>query len=564
MRDGEQSYELADAKDQNAGVALDDFVGFMPAHSYIYTPTGQMWPASSVNSRIAPVLLVDEDGEPILDGDRKEQYLSASAWLDKNRPVEQMTWAPGLPMLIEDRLVSNGGWIKRDGVTCFNLYRPPLPLPNGDASKADAWIQHILRIYDEDTAGHIIKYFAFKVQQPEVKINHAVMFGGDQGIGKDTICAPLKYAVGAWNFIEVSPKHISGRFNGYAKAVILRVSEARDLGEVNRFDFYEQMKVLTASPPEVLRVDEKHMREYDIFNVCGVIITTNYKTNGIYLPTDDRRHFVAWSQAKKEDFSEEYWDEIWGWYEAGGFAHVAAYLRTLDISAFNPKAPPPKTAAFWDIINANHAPEEAELADVIDGLSKPWTLNGTTGTDANGDLILEPPQAITIEMLKEAAGFGTETADWISDRKNRRIIPHRLEKCGYEPVRNEAAEDGLWKIKGKRQAVYAHRSLSTRERIAAARKLTVGRVSEVSDLSMQTFSECQAPNVKTVSMRKSLTSPTTLTASNGNRGFPPICAHCGAPATDDAPVLPCAVNGEEYLLHCECRDDWLNDQGGQS
>ena len=134
MRDGEQSYELADAKDQNAGVALDDFVGFMAAHSYIYTPTGQMWPASSVNSRIAPVLLVDEDGEPILDGDRKEQYLSASAWLDKNRPVEQMTWAPGLPMLIEDRLVSNGGWIKRDGVTCFILYRPPLPLPYGDAS----------------------------------------------------------------------------------------------------------------------------------------------------------------------------------------------------------------------------------------------------------------------------------------------------------------------------------------------------------------------------------------------------------------------------------------------
>src|SRR6516164_8070804 len=297
------------------------------------------------------------------------------------------------------------------------------------------------------------------------------MLGGEQGIGKDTICAPLKYAVGPWNFIEVSPKHISGRFNGYAKAVMLRISEARDLGDVSRFDFYEQMKVLTASPPEVLRVDEKHMREYDIFNVCGVIITTNYKTNGIYLAIDDRRHFVAWSQAKKEDFSEEYWNGIWGWYEAGGFAHVAAYLRTLDISAFNPKAPPPRTAAFWEIVNANHAPEEAELADVIDGLSKPWTLNGTTGTDANGDLILEPPQAITIEMLKEAAGFGTETADWISDRKNRRIIPHRLEKCGYEPVRNDMAQDGLWKIGGKRQAVYAHNSLSTQERIKAARRL---------------------------------------------------------------------------------------------
>jgi hypothetical protein len=161
-------------------------------------------------------------------------------------------------------------------------------------------------------------------------------------------------------------------------------------------------------------------------------------------------------------------------------------------------------------------------------------------------------------MLKEAAGVGTETADWISDRKNRRIIPPRLERCGYEPVRNEAAEDGLWKIKGKRQAVYAHRSLSTRERLVAARKLTeVGRVSEVSDLSMQTFPECQAQNVKTVSMRKSLTSPTTLTAGDGSRESPPICAHCGAPATAEAPVQLCAVEGEKFLLHRHYQATWL-------
>lgn len=231
--------------------------------------------------------------------------------------------------------------------------------------------------------------------------------------------------------------------------MILRVSEARDLGEVNRFDFYEQMKVLTASPPEVLRVDEKHMREYDVFNVCGVIITTNYKTNGIYLPADDRRHYVAWSQAKKEDFSEGYWTDLWRWYDAGGFAHVAAYLRTLDISDFKPKAPPKKTAAFSEIVNANHAPEEAELADVIDDLSEPWKdTAGNIKLDLNGDPILMPPEAITLEMLAKAAG--AETATWISDRKIRRVIPHRLEKCGYEPVRNDAADDGL--LEDRRQA----------------------------------------------------------------------------------------------------------------
>jgi hypothetical protein len=38
-------------------------------------------------------------------------------------------------MLIEDRLVSDGGWVDRKGVACFNLYRPPVLKP-GDTTVA--------------------------------------------------------------------------------------------------------------------------------------------------------------------------------------------------------------------------------------------------------------------------------------------------------------------------------------------------------------------------------------------------------------------------------------------
>jgi hypothetical protein len=202
----------------------------------------------------------------------------------------------------------------------------------------------------------------------------------------------------------------------------------------------------------VLRVDEKHLREYAAFNVCGVVITTNYKTNGIYLPAEDRRHFVAWSDFKKEDFDQTYWDEIWNWYEhEGGFGHVAAYLRQLDISDFNPKAPPPKTEAFWAIVDANRSPDDARLADALDLLGR--------------------PSAVTIDTIAKVAE--ADTAMWLRDRKNRRAIPHNLENCGYAPVRNDAAKsDGLWKINGKRQAVYGRSELSLSERIAAAKNLT--------------------------------------------------------------------------------------------
>ena len=40
---------------------------------------------------------------------------------------------------------------------------------------------------------------------------------------------PIKHAVGAWNFIEVSPSHMTGSFNGFVKSVVLRISEGRDL-----------------------------------------------------------------------------------------------------------------------------------------------------------------------------------------------------------------------------------------------------------------------------------------------------------------------------------------------
>jgi hypothetical protein len=72
--------------------------------------------------------------------------------------------------------------------------------------------------------------------------------------------------------------------------VILRVSEARDSGDVDRYQLYEHMKVYTAAPPDVLRCDEKNIREHSVMNVCGVIITTNHKADGIYLPADDWRH----------------------------------------------------------------------------------------------------------------------------------------------------------------------------------------------------------------------------------------------------------------------------------
>lgn len=443
--------EVTDKPAPGYGVQLVDFHAFMPAHNYIFAPSGETWPASSVNSRIAPVAVVDDNGDAVMGDDGRPMKLKASAWLDQNRPVEQMTWAPGEPQVVRDRLVSDGGWFKRPGCNVFNLYRPPITIP-GDPHDAGLWVEHVRKVYP-DEATHIIRWLAHRVQRPAEKINHALVMGGSQGIGKDTILEPVKAAIGPWNFAEVSPQHMLGRFNGFVKSVILRVSEARDLGDVDRFAFYDHMKTYTAAPPDVLRVDEKNLREYSVFNVCGVIITTNHKTDGIYLPADDRRHFVAWSNVQRSDFDADYWTDMYAWYANGGIGHVVAYLASLLLDDFDAKAPPPKTPAFWDIVSSNQAPEEAELADALEVLS--W------------------PNAVTINSIASSAT--EDFAAWLRDRRNSRAIPHKLDTAGYVAVRNDDAKDGLWRVGMRRCAIYARRDLARRDAIAAAQNLSANR-----------------------------------------------------------------------------------------
>jgi hypothetical protein len=81
-------------EEEKPDLQLEDFVAYMPMHNYIFKPTRDTWPASSVNARIYL-------------GDKKK----ASEWLDKNAAVEQATWVPGKPMLIPGKIISEGGWI---------------------------------------------------------------------------------------------------------------------------------------------------------------------------------------------------------------------------------------------------------------------------------------------------------------------------------------------------------------------------------------------------------------------------------------------------------------------
>ena len=55
------SFNDTAAKLSLSGVSLDDFNAYMPMHNYIYMPTREAWPASSVDARIGRVPLFDSN-----------------------------------------------------------------------------------------------------------------------------------------------------------------------------------------------------------------------------------------------------------------------------------------------------------------------------------------------------------------------------------------------------------------------------------------------------------------------------------------------------------------------
>ena len=190
-------------------------------------------------------------------------------------------------------LVDTGGFIAWPGATLYNCYRPP-ELLSGNPTKAERWLE-LVRLNPQENADHVVAWMAHRVQHPEVKINHGITLGGAQGCGKDTIFKPLEYAVGPWNCPNISPTNMFDRFQGYLKSVVLQINEARDLGEISRSGLYDHLKPLLAAPPDVLRVEEKYVPAFYIINVVAVAFTTNYSSNGFYLPADDRRHYVVHS-----------------------------------------------------------------------------------------------------------------------------------------------------------------------------------------------------------------------------------------------------------------------------
>lgn len=417
------------------------------ADQFVYIPNGALVSGTAIN--------------------RLFNDVGAAAALTRTRCCMSTIWMPGAPRVITDMMVTAGDatLLPRLGEKTFNLYIAPPTLPKIEegvdlVEAVKPWLDLGKKIWSEEDLRHIITCLAFKLQHPEVKINHALMVGSTcQGIGKDSFLLPATMAAGTWNCKNATASEMMDpKFDAQLATVFLVINETHDLQD-RRFTYYRMSKVWKAAPPDTLRVADKNIRRHAVWNCVFIIEHTN-ELLGMHLDGDDRRNYVAWSLTTRGDFGtpdqyEEYFRDYRTWRDKqGGAERIAQYLATLDVSSFDPGAPPPRTAAWHQIVAAGQDTEQhGELADVMDSLR--W------------------PRAVTLDQLTTAAAaIGANGLLAVLNGVNKRAIPHRLLTVKYSQVTNPDAEDGQWKIEGKRKAVYAPDKLTGKARIAAATSLT--------------------------------------------------------------------------------------------
>jgi hypothetical protein len=304
----------------------------------------------------------------------KPRRLEASNWYDENREAMKGYALKGMTYAAGDE------WkVQRDGLVYGNVWRDARPEIKSP-SDPQLWIDHCRRLVpDERELNHIWDVMAVKLQQPRTKINHAVLHGGNGGIGKDTMWYPFLWAIGGdhmKNVKVIDGDKITSDFGYHYQTEVMVLNELKEPEARERRALANRLKPVIAAPPEMLTVNRKGLHPYEMPNRIFLLAFTN-ESMPITLDSDDRRWFCVWSDAPKMTSDET--QRIWGWYKNGGFEAVAGWLQARDVSAFNPKAIPFTTEYKQRLVYTGMSNAESFIYHLIEKREAPFNTDVIAG-----------------------------------------------------------------------------------------------------------------------------------------------------------------------------------------
>ncbi|WP_407120236.1 primase-helicase family protein [Bradyrhizobium sp. STM 3561] len=280
-------------------------------------------------------------------GGKTEKKQKGKWWLDhpRRRTYENLVLEPTKPETFDDN---------------YNLWRGFGVKPQqGDWSLMQAHIRDVLANGNRTLGDYIIKWSAWKLQNPGERPEVALVFIGGEGVGKGIFGRAMKDLLGRNGKQIFSSKHLVGRFNAHLRDCCLLIADEAVAPDDK--DGKAALKGLVTEPEIAL---EGKGRDVDwVLNHLGLIIISNDER--VVPAGKDARRFVVADVPNTHQQDAKYFTALVAELKNGGLEAMLHDLLIMDLKGWHPRARV-ITDALREQQRLNLTPAERLVYEVLD------------------------------------------------------------------------------------------------------------------------------------------------------------------------------------------------------
>lgn len=267
-------------------------------------------------------------------------------------------------------------FIERDKKSVLNIWNPGGVTASTVAMDGETLDERIKIILDhfelvvpiEAERVHVLAYIAHLVRYPAVKTAHALVFQTRQGLGKGAIEQLIHMLIGRHNVKVVFGGVVGERFAAQLANHQVLILDELDISD--KAGGYNKLKRWIDA--EQQDVERKGVDAYSARTARATFIFTN-QLLPLRLEKGDRRLFVVRNEAQPRE--PAYYDRLFAAVnDPVTVAMFRAYLDTVDLNDWNPKAFPPETEGKRRLERLSASGVEQELRAMRDEEDGPFAV----------------------------------------------------------------------------------------------------------------------------------------------------------------------------------------------
>lgn len=229
---------------------------------------------------------------------------------------------------------------------CFNRWEgwgvEPRP---GDVTP---FMELVELLVPSDLHRWFLDWLAWPLRHPGAKLSTAVVLVAAQGVGKSTLGDVMRTMYGSQNAVSIDQRVLDSSFNSPLTCRQFIVGEETTTTGRDARQRADVLKNLITAP--TVFSNEKFKPQVELENRANFLFLTNH-VDAFHLEESDRRFAII--ECASSPRETEFYTGVRRWLANAGASHLFHHLQKRELSAFNPYAHAPRSAAKAAMIDAS-------------------------------------------------------------------------------------------------------------------------------------------------------------------------------------------------------------------